>query len=206
MTAIRVLLLGDSGVGKSTFVHSFKYGYVNKTKSIYATVGIDYESVIISINNTEYKLFIFDSSGQDKYKLFTNVLYKDLDCIIYMYDIKTKPDLNKWIEHTKISLIKHEKNIDDITSIIVANKIDLMTENDDEKELNDNIQDIIDSTKLDHLMCSSVVYIKGKDSNNIISVLVKRWIDKQKPNEFPIKNNVILNKNEEDNNCACTSQ
>jgi small GTP-binding protein len=59
------MLLGDSGVGKSSILHWFSDGqFVN---NLIGTAGIDFRNKVVEINNAKIKLEIWDTAGQEKF-------------------------------------------------------------------------------------------------------------------------------------------
>lgn len=214
---IKILILGDSGVGKSTFVHSFINGYVLNKKIIYPTVGVDYESVNIMFKDIQYKIFFFDSSGQDKFKSLIPTYYKYIQCFIFMYDLTTPSSKDNIIKHMNDSvenLNKHGINFEDITSIIIANKYDLIhTLGDlDKNEIINQCKELADSTELDVLLSSSKQELTGFTSKSCIYHLINEHIIKTS-SKIDIQNipstpkiNIKKIKKETSDNCACVSQ
>ena len=215
---IRILILGDSGVGKSTFLHTFINGYIHNKKQIYPTVGISYEPATISYKNTQHKLFFFDSSGQGKFKAFLPNYYKNIRCIIYMYDItinSTKDNIITLINESKETLNKYDQKIENITGIIIANKYDLIINHND-NERNDIInqcKELSENTDLDVFLCSSKLELEGHTSRNGIYHLIQKY-EKNQENNIEDKGSyyepkILITKvqvEEDNDNCACISQ
>jgi small GTP-binding protein len=117
---LKVLLVGDSGVGKSSIIlrfteHYFEENFVN-------TIGVDFRCHILEFNNKLYKLQIWDTAGQDKFQSITTAYYRGSNGIILVYDVCNPNSLDRlkfWYNEVK------KKVIDDIPMIIVGNKIDL---------------------------------------------------------------------------------
>lgn len=116
----KLLLLGDSGVGKSSLLMQ----YVDRIYEIsyITTIGIDFKSKIISdIDNKNIKIHIYDTSGQERFKCITNTYYKGVNGIILMFDLcdkQTFDNLEYWYNEIK----KHAS--DNVIIYIVGNKID----------------------------------------------------------------------------------
>lgn len=213
--SIRILILGDSGVGKSTFVLSFIHGYISSHRMMYPTVGVNFESTNIVFKDIQYRLFFYDSSGQDKFKAFLPLHYKDLHCIIFMYDLtssKTRDNIQRFIEDAKISLTKYNKTLDNVSCIIIANKYDLIS-NYDDTEKNDVInqcKELSMETNMSVILCSSKQEIDSYTSRSCIYHLMNTYQQDKIPqieDTIPI---ITIKKTEDiendDNNCACISQ
>ena len=119
-TLLKLVIIGDSGVGKSNFL--FKYTEGQFSELHVATVGFDYKSKIVTLpeSKKKVKLQIWDTAGQEKYMSINKNLFQRVQGIILMYDItqrETFERLNIWL-----NIIKQMTN--DIPIILVGNKLD----------------------------------------------------------------------------------
>ena len=126
-TLIKLVIIGDSGVGKSNFLFKFIEGQFSPAHV--ATIGFDYKSKIVTLpkSKKKVKLQIWDTAGQEKYMAINKNLFQRVQGIILMYDLtqrQTYERLNIWL-----NIIKTMTN--DIPIILVANKLD--EENNAEK-------------------------------------------------------------------------
>ncbi|XP_066467279.1 EF-hand calcium-binding domain-containing protein 4A [Tiliqua scincoides] len=81
----KVVFLGNSGVGKSSFIHRFCY---NKfLAGIAATIGIDYQVKSLMVDNTQVVLQLWDTAGQERFRSITKQYFRRVDGILVMYDI-----------------------------------------------------------------------------------------------------------------------
>ena len=121
---IKLVVIGDSGVGKTNFIFQFTEG---KFSSIHvATVGFDHKSKIINLPNTKkkIKLQIWDTAGQERYMAVNRNIFHRVQVLILMYDITdrdTYENISKWLE-----LIR--QNVPNKPMILVGNKLDLANE------------------------------------------------------------------------------
>ena len=123
-TLIKLVIIGDSGVGKSNFLFKFIEGQFSPLHV--ATVGFDYKSKIVMLPNLKkkVKLQIWDTAGQEKYMSINKNLFQRVQGIILMYDItekKTFDNLRHWMN--TINQLAGE-----IPLILIGNKIDLVEE------------------------------------------------------------------------------
>ena len=117
---IKIIILGDSKVGKTSFIIRFTKNKFDET--YLATIGIDYKYRIINIENKQYKLMFYDTVGEERYKSIPKNYIKNMQGIILMYDITDKLSFDSIIDW--ISDVKEIKG-ENFPMILVGNKIDL---------------------------------------------------------------------------------
>ena len=118
---LKVVLLGDSGVGKTNLISRYVTNkFEEDTKS---TIGVEFFCKTYKVNNDKIiKVEIWDTAGQERYKSITSVYYKGAKGAFIVYDITSKKsfdNIDKWINEIK------EKNNNDVKLIIIGNKVDL---------------------------------------------------------------------------------
>ena len=213
---IKILILGDSGVGKSTFVHTFINGYKNNTIPMDSTIGTNFESVKINYKNTSYKLFFYDSPGQEKAKSLLNISFKEIDCFIFIYDVtkeSTYNNIKEWIHFTKQALQKYNRIFDDCTSIIITNKYDLIKEDNEKNNILNKGKELVEETNITAIICSSILDLDGFTPQYGIQCLMDEYTKNKNNNDIisrnPENNKIELSKIikiENNDNCACISQ
>ena len=117
---VKIVVIGDSNVGKSNIVNRYtKDKFTEETKS---TIGVEFGTKKIEIDNVKIKAQIWDTAGQERYKSVTNVYYKSAKGAIVVFDI-TEPEsfsnVDEWIKELKT------KADEECVIILVGNKIDL---------------------------------------------------------------------------------
>ena len=117
---IKIIILGNSKVGKTSFIIRFTKNKFDET--YLATIGIDCIYRIINIENKLYKLMYYDTAGEEKYKSIPKNYIKNMQGIILMYDITDKSSFDSIIDW--ISDVKEIKG-ENFPMILVGNKIDL---------------------------------------------------------------------------------
>lgn len=145
----KVILLGDSGVGKS----SLKNCYIgNKFDANYhTTLGADFSVKDIMMNETEIKLFIWDLAGQDVFSLIRDRYYKSADGIIIVFDLLNQQSL----ENTLQWLNEYMENptTEFVPILLLGNKNDLIQESEDyisKEDLDNYVNQIISWGKKKH--------------------------------------------------------
>ena len=119
--SFKILLLGDSGVGKSAFILRFCEDKFDEDSL--TTIGIDQKNKFVKRGDKKLELHIWDTAGQERFRSIAKNCYKGADGIILMYDI-SKYESFKQIK-TWINNIKDAINIDKIGILVVGNKCDL---------------------------------------------------------------------------------
>jgi small GTP-binding protein len=108
---IKVVILGESGVGKTSIISRF----INDTfdEELVTTTGASYvsKSMKFSDKNQVLNFEIWDTAGQEKYRSLTQIFYKDASIAILVYDITNKDSFeelqNYWYEQIKDSAPKN---------------------------------------------------------------------------------------------------
>ncbi|XP_031464867.1 EF-hand calcium-binding domain-containing protein 4A isoform X2 [Phasianus colchicus] len=81
----KVVFVGNSGVGKSSFIHRFCYDRF--LADLNATIGIDYQVKSLMVDNTQVALQLWDTAGQERFRSITKQYFRKADGILVMYDI-----------------------------------------------------------------------------------------------------------------------
>ena len=126
----KIILLGESAVGKTSIITRLtKNKFMDLSIS---TISEYFTEKKMEINGTTIKLEIWDTAGQERYRSVTRMFYKDADVAILVYDITNKNSYeelkNYWVEQVQESSQK------DIMLVIVANKSDLLENEQVEEE------------------------------------------------------------------------
>lgn len=117
----KILLLGDSAVGKTCFL--LRYADDTFSDSHISTIGLDYRLKLINIDQDKVaKIQIWDTAGQDRFKSITKNYYKGAHGIILIYDVTSEvsfANIKNWIQQIK------ENATDNVKIVLVGNKIDV---------------------------------------------------------------------------------
>ena len=117
---LKLLMIGDSGVGKSSLL--LRYSNDIFTESFISTIGVDFKIKKLDIGGKKIKLQIWDTSGQERFQTITKSYYRGANGVIIVYDITnlhTFNNIQKWIGELEIN------SKDDIKMLIIGNKCDL---------------------------------------------------------------------------------
>lgn len=120
----KILLLGDSEVGKSSFILRFCEDTFREDSL--TTIGLDTKTKFIKRNNKKIQLVIWDSAGQERFKAIAKNTLKGAHGILLMYAINNRNSfraIKDWINS-----IKESVDINKTGLIVIGNKIDLPQE------------------------------------------------------------------------------
>ena len=126
---IKIVVVGDSGVGKTNLIKRFISNEFSE--NIKATIGVEFMSKTYRINKHLFKIEIWDTAGQERYKSITAVYYKGAKGALVVYDTTdqtTFDNIDKWMQEIK------DKTSKDIKLMIIGNKIDLKEEREVKNE------------------------------------------------------------------------
>ena len=116
----KIAIIGNQHVGKTTILSRYKY---ETTDDTYApTVGIDFLTKNVYLEDKTIRLIMWDTAGQERFKSLIPSYLKNANCIILTYDITDKSSftsLNKWLSDVKDNVVEGT------FLIICGNKIDL---------------------------------------------------------------------------------
>lgn len=84
-TQIKLLLIGDSGVGKSCCL--LRFSEDSFTPSFITTIGIDFKIRTIDLDGKRVKLQIWDTAGQERFRTITTAYYRGAMGILLVYDV-----------------------------------------------------------------------------------------------------------------------
>ncbi|CAH1115002.1 unnamed protein product [Psylliodes chrysocephalus] len=116
----KVMLLGDSGVGKTCILMRFREGTFLAGNFI-STVGVDFRTKVVTVDNTKVKLQIWDTAGQERFRSVTHAYYRDAHALLLLYDVTNKisyDNIRAWLGEIR------EYAQDDVVIMLLGNKAD----------------------------------------------------------------------------------
>eukprot|EP01041_Mallomonas_annulata_P005061 gene5061-10133_t len=116
---IKLLMLGDMGVGKTCIL--LRYTHDSFSSTFITTIGIDFKIKIIDVEGIKTKLQIWDTAGQERFRTITMSYFKGAHGIVLVYDI-TDRDTFENITHWMSRIREHAD--DRVNVILIANKCD----------------------------------------------------------------------------------
>ncbi|XP_028823316.1 EF-hand calcium-binding domain-containing protein 4A-like isoform X1 [Denticeps clupeoides] len=119
--AFKVMFLGNSGVGKSSFIHHYCRGHFPNSMS--STVAIDFQMRSVTLDSTPIILQLWDTAGQERFHSITQQYYRKADGILAMYDLTQAGSLtalSHWLDQVQ------ERVGEGAVLMLVGNKADLV--------------------------------------------------------------------------------
>eukprot|EP01102_Stenamoeba_stenopodia_P007636 TRINITY_DN2150_c0_g1_i1.p1 TRINITY_DN2150_c0_g1~~TRINITY_DN2150_c0_g1_i1.p1 ORF type:complete len:203 (-),score=28.76 TRINITY_DN2150_c0_g1_i1:56-664(-) len=162
---LKVIILGDSGVGKTALMTQYvmkKFSFTYKT-----TIGADFMAKELNVDDHIVVLQIWDTAGQDRFKSLGTAFYRGADACVLVFDINAPKSWDN-VEAWRNEFIS-EAGITDPVSypfVIVGNKIDAKT---------DDVQSV--SEKQVEAWCSEhqvpLLFTSAKDGTNVDTLFAK---------------------------------
>lgn len=116
----KLVFLGDQGVGKTSIITRFMYDSFDKNYQ--ATIGIDFLSKTMYLEDRTVRLQLWDTAGQERFRSLIPSYIRDSSVAVVVYDITNRASFlntSKWIED-----VRNERG-NDVIIILVGNKTDL---------------------------------------------------------------------------------
>ncbi|KAL6338721.1 hypothetical protein AAG906_023870 [Vitis piasezkii] len=98
-TLLKVIVLGDSGVGKTSLMN--QYVYKKFSQQYKATIGADFVTKELQIDDKLVTLQLWDTAGQERFQSLGSAFYRGADCCVLVYDVnvlKSFESLQSWHE------------------------------------------------------------------------------------------------------------
>ena len=98
----KVVVIGDSGIGKSCLMHRMCHNEFNEDHEV--TVGVDFGSLLIRIKEISFKLQIWDTAGQESFQSINKIFYRGAHAVILTYDMTLMDSfthLSTWLEQVQ---------------------------------------------------------------------------------------------------------
>lgn len=136
----KLIVIGDSNVGKTTFFNKIQY---KSHLSTHTTIGVDYCTINTNIDDKCVKINVWDTAGQERYQSVTNAYFKEISGIILMFNVNDTTffkNLQTWLRRINNSnTCDHSHPI-----LLLGNKADkLNVINGNELDMFINEHDII---------------------------------------------------------------
>ena len=174
----KILLVGDSGVGKSSIL--LRYTDDEYKPEYISTIGVDFKIRSLSYGDKTIKLQLWDTAGQERFQMITSSYYRGAHGIIIVYDITCKEsfkNIKNWLH--QINQYANEK----VLKIIVGNKSDLQDKRVVEKK---EVEEFCKENNIYHIETSA------KNSNNIKDIFLYLCEKLKKKTIEPNNNNIKI--------------
>ncbi|GMM46135.1 Rab family GTPase [Pichia kluyveri] len=213
-TSIKLVLLGEAAVGKSSLVLRFVSNDFQENKE--PTIGAAFLTQKCTVNDRTIKFEIWDTAGQERFANLAHLYYRNAQAALVVYDV-TKPasfiKARHWMKELK------EQSTKNITIALIGNKYDLIMDETSGEEIDGARKVSIEEGKQLADEEGAVFFeTSAKTSYNVnevfmnIAETILEKMDNAKPDENPVaqtqNNNRIdltapSQNNINDNGCAC---
>ena len=168
---IKILIIGDSTVGKTNFV--YKLSEDKFSENYFASTGIELKTTSIQIDGKSIKIQLWDTAGQEKFRAMTKNLYLKSQGIIILFDITNETsfiNLKNWMSQIK------ESCGEDIPILLVGNKIDL----EDNRVINkERAMEYANNENIEYIEVSSKT---GENINKALTSLLQKILKRDDSN------------------------
>eukprot|EP01084_Bolivina_argentea_P018719 34834_1 len=189
----KVVMLGDSGVGKTSIMRKFIYNRFDKHQK--STIGADFGIIDVITDKVRTDIALWDTAGQERFESLGTAFFRGSDFCVLVYDIsnyKSFENIEKW----KMGYIEQNSGYIQYPMLLLGNKLDLVSDNTD-FDLYTKDQQILAITSYFRLNFNNyVVYdiitlcLKYASVND--GQRKKRMTSYKKAVEYAIKNNMVF--------------
>ncbi|KAK2192778.1 hypothetical protein NP493_23g06024 [Ridgeia piscesae] len=120
--AIKVVVVGNGAVGKSSMIQRYCKGIF--TKDYKKTIGVDFLERQIEVNGEDVRLMLWDTAGQEEFDAITRAYYRGAQACVVAFSTVDRDSFDavtNWLQ-------KVENEVGQIPSVLVQNKMDLTAE------------------------------------------------------------------------------
>jgi small GTP-binding protein len=123
VVSYKFIIIGSSGVGKTAILKRLVEN--SFTEDIQSTIGVEFDSAVLAINDRKVKLQIWDTAGQERFRSISKAYYRNAVGVILVFDItdrKSFDDLTSWLNDIR--------TLCDANAVVqlIGNKADLRTQ------------------------------------------------------------------------------
>ena len=192
----KIILLGDSGVGKTSLFKKVSNG--NFTGKNISTIGMDKITIIFKDINVDIKgkeqkedfnIMLYDTAGQERYRSITKNYFQGTDMVYMIYDItnkKTFDSVETWLESINDFLSSWEKGNYLIT--LFGNKVDLIVNDEKPREVEEN--EALKLCKDNNIIWGGEKSILNSSKEELTEIILNSW--KGYVQKFGIKDEILL--------------
>lgn len=174
-TAIKVVVVGNGAVGKSSMIQRFCKGVF--TSEYKKTIGVDFLERQIKVKGEDIRLMLWDTAGQEEFDAITKAYYRGAQVCVLTFSTVDRDSfeaIERWKE-------KVEAEVSDVVMAIVQNKMDLI---DESVVTQEEVEELAKRLKL-KLFRTSVK--EDFNVNEVFNYLSESYLEKQSQSSYNAK-------------------
>ena len=167
----KLLLIGDSGVGKSCLL--LRFADDTYTESYISTIGVDFKIRTIQLDGKTIKLQIWDTAGQERFRTITSSYYRGAHGIIVVFDVTDQEsfmNVKQWLHEIDRYACQNVKKL------LVGNKCDLASKRAVPTE---QAQEFADSLGIQYLETSAKNSTNVEKAFTTMAGQIRKWMQTQ---------------------------
>jgi small GTP-binding protein len=189
MSDIKILILGDLNVGKTSFINNLIYDKFNNFEA--STIGVNLNFKNYKINDDNINICFIDPSGSSRFSFLNEAYIKDINIVFYLFDLSNPNSFNNIQD--KIDIFNKLNNIKSY-EYLIGSKSD--------KTSNIDKNDITEICKQNNIKYYSISNQNSKDFE-LINNLIYKYLLSKKHDTSPIFNDIkILKRKDRDYYCG----
>jgi len=118
---LKIIVIGDSGVGKSSMLHRLSSDSFEE--HLQPTIGVDFHVKKMRVANRTFQVTIWDTAGQERFRALSTAYYRQCHGILLVYDVNGKESfdhLDSWMGEVDMFTNRQQ-----VTILLVGNKTDI---------------------------------------------------------------------------------
>lgn len=120
---VKVVILGDAGVGKTSLMQRYVNG--KYTSSYKATIGADFTTLDVPVGDSMVTVQVWDTAGQERFQSLGKVFYRGADACVLVYDLQSVPSFEK-LDALQRDFMKETDTTDpSFPFVVLGNKADV---------------------------------------------------------------------------------
>ena len=193
MRSLKVVLVGDTKVGKSCVLSRFVQGTFDRNMP--ATIGAAFLTKVITTSTGPVRLQLWDTAGQEKFRSLAPMYYRSSSVAIMVYDITSKETLDSLDDwSTEIA----EKAPHNIKFVVIGNKTDLAEQREITTEEGQNIAKQLGASLFGETSAKT-----GEGINEIFNKIAELDINQEEIIDHPTKVKTNKGQSKDDEGCSC---
>ncbi|CAG9318204.1 unnamed protein product [Blepharisma stoltei] len=186
----RVIIVGDTGVGKSCLLLRFSENMFKETHTV--TIGVEFGTKSIEIKGQPIKIQIWDTAGQESFRSVTRSFYRRADGVLLVYDTTARHTFESceyWLNEIR------QNSSQDADIFLVANQVDLVENGEQPREVSaEDGKEFAEKHEL-----SGFLETSAKSGQNVqevftkfCTILYEKWLEKQDDDPKPVQHTIGL--------------